>query len=50
MAMVIDQLLEEQRPQSAADEQVNKLLSLAGLCEGGPSDLADNHEQYLREE
>ena len=33
---------------SGADEQVNSLLSLAGVCEGGPSDLADNHEQYLR--
>ena len=32
------------------DEQVNNLLSLAGVCEGGPSDLADNHEQYLRGE
>ena len=32
------------------DEQVNSLLSLAGVCEGGPSDLADNHEQYLRGE
>lgn len=30
------------------DEQVNSLLLLAGVCEGGPSDLADNHEQYLR--
>lgn len=33
-----------------ADEQVDSLLSLAGVCEGGPSDLADNHEQYLRGE
>lgn len=32
------------------DEQINSLLSLAGVCEGGPSDLADNHEQYLRGE
>jgi hypothetical protein len=32
------------------DEQVNSLLSLAGVCEGGPSDLADNHELYLRGE
>ncbi len=32
------------------DEQINNLLSLAGVCEGGPSDLADNHEQYLRGE
>lgn len=29
------------------DEQIGVLLSLAGVCEGGPSDLADNHEQYL---
>ena len=31
-----------------ADEQINSLLSLAGVCEGGPADLADNHENYLR--
>jgi hypothetical protein len=30
------------------DEQVNSLLSLMGVCEGGPSDLADSHDQYLR--
>lgn len=29
------------------DEQVNSLLSLAGACEGGPSDLADNHDQFI---
>jgi 16S rRNA U516 pseudouridylate synthase RsuA-like enzyme len=50
----ISKLVEEQRSQgtvySQADEQVNSLLSLAGVCEGGPSDLADNHEQYLRGE
>ena len=34
--------------QSHNQEQVNGLLSLAGVCEGGPVDLADNHEQYLR--
>lgn len=33
-----------------ADEQINSLLSLAGVCEGGPADLADNHENYLRGE
>lgn len=32
------------------DEQVNNLLSLAGVCEGGPADLADNHDHYLRGE
>jgi hypothetical protein len=30
--------------------QVDSLLSLAGVCEGGPSDLADNHDQYLLKE
>ena len=34
----------------AQDEKIDSLLSLAGVCEGGPSDLADNHEQYLRGE
>jgi hypothetical protein len=28
------------------NEQANNLLALAGVCEGGPSDLADNHDQY----
>lgn len=32
------------------DEETGSLLSLAGVCEGGPSDLADNHERYLRGE
>lgn len=30
-----------------ADEQTNNLLAIAGVCEGGPSDLADNHDHYL---
>jgi ribbon-helix-helix protein len=50
----IDRLVEEQRVSgfvySQEDEQINSLLSLAGVCEGGPVDLADNHEQYLRGE
>jgi hypothetical protein len=32
------------------DEETGALLSLAGVCEGGPSDLADSHEQFLRGE
>ena len=32
------------------DEDTGSLLSLAGVCEGGPSDLADSHEMYLRGE
>ncbi len=46
----IDRLCAEQAAgtvYSAQDEQIGSLLSLAGVCEGGPSDLADNHEQYL---
>ncbi|MEI6207166.1 MAG: ribbon-helix-helix domain-containing protein [Desulfuromonadales bacterium] len=47
----IDRLVDEENKGVAyqeADEQINTLLSLAGVCEGGPADLADNHEQYLR--
>ncbi len=29
------------------DETVKKLLSVVGICEGGPKDLADNHDKYL---
>ncbi len=34
----------------ALDKGADSLLSLAGVCEGGPSDLADHHERYLRGE
>ena len=48
----IDRLVVEQATTSypKLDEQADALLSLSGVCEGGPSDLADNHEQYLRGE
>lgn len=48
----IDRLVAEQSAGAYPhlDEQADTLLSLAGVCEGGPSDLADNHEQYLRGE
>lgn len=29
------------------DETIRKLLSVAGICKGGPPDLADNHDHYL---
>jgi len=32
------------------DTEISALRSLAGICEGGPVDLADNHELYLRGE
>ncbi len=46
----IDRLVAEQaasKAYPALDGQTDSLLSLTGVCEGGPSDLADNHEQYL---
>ena len=49
----IDRLVAEHTAETvypAQDEQIDSLLSLAGVCEGGPGDLADNHEQYLRGE
>lgn len=32
---------------SVEDETVKKLLSVFGICNGGPKDLADNHDKYL---
>ncbi len=40
----------EEKEYPTLDEETKSLLSLAGVCEGGPSDLADNHELYLRGE
>ena len=31
----------------AEDESRDKLLSIVGICEGGPKDLADRHDKYL---
>lgn len=49
----IDRMVVEQASATSyhkLDEQAEALLSLSGVCEGGPTDLADNHEQYLRGE
>jgi 16S rRNA U516 pseudouridylate synthase RsuA-like enzyme len=47
-------ILVAEQPKTSAypvlDEETGSLLSLAGVCEGGPTDLADSHEQYLRGE
>jgi 16S rRNA U516 pseudouridylate synthase RsuA-like enzyme len=46
----IDTLVAEQAKQPEyplMDEETGALLTLAGVCEGGPNDLADNHELYL---
>lgn len=29
------------------DEATKKLLSIVGVCKGGPKDLADKHDEYL---
>lgn len=31
----------------AEDVTTDKLLAVAGVCEGGPHDLADGHDKYL---
>jgi hypothetical protein len=50
----IDRLVAEELPgqgnERGPDEDTNGLLALVGVCEGGPPDLADNHERYLRNE
>jgi hypothetical protein len=33
-----------------ADETEEDLISVIGVCKGGPRDLADRHDQYLSEE
>ena len=46
----IDRFISEQKDGAEyprADDQVTALLALAGVCEGGPDDLADNHDRYL---
>ena len=46
----IDTLVAEQARQPEypkMDEETGALLTLAGVCEGGPNDLADNHGLYL---
>jgi hypothetical protein len=36
--------------QSSNNIKIEGLLSLIGVCAGGPSDLADNHDQYSHKE
>jgi hypothetical protein len=37
----------KKKKQFSNDETVEKLILLAGICNGGPRDLADNHDKYL---
>lgn len=45
----INNFLSERRrkKEKPVDEITEKLLSIAGICKGGPPDLADNHDHYL---
>ena len=37
----------EKKELPATDEATERLLSVAGICKGGPKDLADGHDKYL---
>lgn len=46
----IDRLIADYKKKktlSAEDAATDKLLAVAGVCEGGPNDLADGHDKYL---
>ena len=46
----IDKFLAEWRVKKempVEDETTKKLLSIVGICKGGPKDLADKHDEYL---
>lgn len=44
----IDKFLAEMKEDGEQeDETTKKLLSVCGICSGGPADLADKHDEYL---
>lgn len=46
----INRLISEYKTKKALppkDATIDNLLSVAGVCEGGPNDLADEHDKYL---
>lgn len=46
----LDRMIEEYRAKKKApggDAMTEKMLSVMGVCEGGPADLADEHDKYL---
>ena len=46
----IDRFLAEEREKGKVpleDDMAGRLLSVAGVCKGGPKDLADGHDRYL---
>lgn len=38
---------EKKKEVAVEDKAAKKLLSIIGVCKGGPKDLADKHDSYL---
>ncbi len=38
---------EKKKRAAAENKSAKKLLSIVGVCKGGPKDLADKHDSYL---
>jgi len=47
--MAIDKFLSEYRRKKklSVEDEIEKLLSIVGICKGGPKDLSDEHDKYL---
>lgn len=39
--------MKQKKKKTNSDEITEKLLSVIGICKGGPKDLADEHDKYL---
>jgi hypothetical protein len=39
--------MQQRQPAPVIDEQTMSLLALTGVCEGGPVDLADRHNELV---
>lgn len=35
------------KEKAISDEVTKRLISVAGICKGGPKDLADKHDKYI---
>jgi len=47
--MAIDKFLSEYRRKKklSVEDEIEKLISIVGICKGGPKDLSDEHDKYL---
>jgi hypothetical protein len=39
--------MKQKKKKTNSDEITEKLLSVVGICKGGPKDLSDEHDKYL---